>query len=159
MSATLQTDRQAIDEPAPKAGEVNVAPVGLLTWSAAARHQILKGKEKYDTSLQSFNGRNAFNDFCQEIVDTHFYATQLYLEATTFAQLTGVSIGLIAALRNYIDGDDHDIGEVLDACNAYVERAGSCIERSGLVASPEGQPVPSVDDDSENSSPGDLSPA
>lgn len=69
-----------MDEKAPVGGEHPVCGVAAEEWEAAFDGQVTKGLEKYGTYLKTFNGRNAYHDFMQELVDCLMYATQLNME-------------------------------------------------------------------------------
>lgn len=53
---------------------INVVKNNVLT---LLEKQYQKGMQKYNTPLQTFNGRDAYNDLMEELVDGLMYATQL----------------------------------------------------------------------------------
>lgn len=68
------------DELPPKQGEIEVSNVAAAEFEAMFNWQRIKGFKKYGTHLRTFNGRNAYHDFMQELVDALMYATQLNME-------------------------------------------------------------------------------
>ena len=69
-----------LDEPAPRKGENPVGKTAFSTFHNVFVEQTRKGFEKYGTYLMTFNGRNAYHDAMQELVDILMYVTQLHLE-------------------------------------------------------------------------------
>jgi hypothetical protein len=69
-----------MDEKAPVGGEEFVGNVARPEFDKAFDEQASKGFDKYGTYLKTFNGRNAYHDFLQELVDCLMYATQLNME-------------------------------------------------------------------------------
>lgn len=55
-------------------------------FNKASEVQYKKGLDKYKVSLESFNGRNPFNDAREEVVDLHQYLTQGEAEFDTLAR-------------------------------------------------------------------------
>lgn len=53
---------------------INVVKNNVLT---LLEKQYQKGMQKYNTPLQTFNGRDAYIDLMEELVDGLMYATQL----------------------------------------------------------------------------------
>ena len=80
MSSNISDIYRAMDTPMPSDGIEDVTRLANLIINETIQHQIGKGKRKYNTTLHTFNGRNAGADLMQEIVDGAMYATQLTIE-------------------------------------------------------------------------------
>lgn len=96
--------------------------------------QLYKGEEQHGTVLRTFNGRNAYGDFMQEQIDGLMYATQLYMEALEFVDLTERTVRLLRA----ITGKPVSMAEVVALTKDSVQLlrdAEECLEKSGLSKS------------------------
>lgn len=65
----------------------DVANVVEQVFPAMLKTQVEKGERKYGVRLTTFNGRNAYEDAAQELVDAFQYVTQLDMERVAMAQL------------------------------------------------------------------------
>ena len=116
-------------QPPPRPGRETTAPVARHNFERTFEHQIQKGYEKYGVTLESFNGRDAYQDFLQEQVDGLQYATQLYLEAKTFAALLASTTEILERAALYRgDPDDELRGEL----RRQAEEIRVCLGQSGL---------------------------
>jgi hypothetical protein len=66
----------AKNEPMPQPGTIEIAPLVLADIQA----RVKMGKEKYGTTLQTNNGRDALMDAYQEAIDLVMYLRQLMAE-------------------------------------------------------------------------------
>ncbi len=66
----------AKNEPSPKKGSIDIWPLVLED----IKNRVEMGKKKYDTVLQSENGRDALMDAYQEAIDLVLYLRQLIAE-------------------------------------------------------------------------------
>ena len=57
----------------------------LEDFLATFQQQVIAGQQKYGITLQAFNGRSAYNDGLQELVDLLQYNTQLSIELKILA--------------------------------------------------------------------------
>lgn len=92
-----------------------MARLGPARWSVAAdvqaREQV--GIERYQTSLQAFNGRDCLRDAYEECVDGVVYLRQAIEEApargwdvTALKALYGRALAMACAVREFRDGTD-----------------------------------------------------
>lgn len=68
--------------------------------------QFVKGLEKYNTELTTFNGRDSAQDLMDEIVDALQYATQLQMERNELCRIIyrGMAIDeLPGYIQKYIE--------------------------------------------------------
>lgn len=68
------------EQPAPRPGRVDVTPVARIMFEAMLRERDAQGRRTYATSLQTHNGRDAFQDAMEEAVDLWQYLVQARLE-------------------------------------------------------------------------------
>ena len=80
MSSSISALYRDMIAPLPADGIEEVADVANKIVNETIRHQVEKGKNKYNTTLHTFNGRNVGADLIQEIIDTAMYATQQTIE-------------------------------------------------------------------------------
>lgn len=127
---------EVTDQPPPRPGVNETAEIGLANFTRAYRKQIEKGRERYKTGLQTFNGRNAYVDLLQEAADGVNYATQLYLEAKTFASAADRAVFLMKRVR-YVLNDVQYISiseeqELDKMILQFIQEVESCLQKSGL---------------------------
>lgn len=117
-------------EPPPQEGLNDVWSYAHRRFERAFNGQVGAGYTKYGTHLQTFNGRDAYNDFLQEHADGLMYTTQLYMEAGVLAAVVQRAIDLIDQSR--------ENGGVLRAADVdlFLEGACECLMKSGLSRSP-----------------------
>lgn len=65
----------------------DVAVVAEKLFDETLKNQIVKGEAKYNTRLNTWNGRDAAKDASEELVDAFQYLTQLKLERDEYAKL------------------------------------------------------------------------
>lgn len=70
------TNKAAQNEPMPQPGTIEIAP--LVMADIEARVQM--GQQKYNTTLQANNGRDALMDAYQEAIDLVMYLRQAIAE-------------------------------------------------------------------------------
>jgi hypothetical protein len=78
-------------------------------FTSIAEKQYLKGIQKYNTELFTFNGRNAAKDLYEELVDAFNYATQLEMERDELCKI--IHRGMV-------------VDELPQAIQEYIERYG-----------------------------------
>jgi hypothetical protein len=69
-----------MSEPEPTKGTENVSPIALASFNTFFSMQVQKGIETYGTTLETANGRSAYNDGLAEAVDLVQYFTQLQMQ-------------------------------------------------------------------------------
>jgi hypothetical protein len=125
------------DQPPPSPGHEIVWVRAKEAFDEAYLGQVAKGLEDHGTVLMSLNGRDPYVDFLQEHADSLVYASQLYLEARTFVQLTVRAEHLLR--RVVKEGTNQPYMLTVDLAGAiidYVKEAQACLEKSGLSRSP-----------------------
>jgi hypothetical protein len=75
-----QTSKVDNEEPLPIMGKRKVQLPALLEFAKVLFEQWRKGKEKYGHDLETFNGRNVYNDIKQELADAWVYVVQAEME-------------------------------------------------------------------------------
>jgi hypothetical protein len=68
------------EEPMPNTGKRKVQLPALLEFAKVLFEQWRKGREKYGHDLETFNGRNVFEDAKQELADAWVYIIQAEME-------------------------------------------------------------------------------
>jgi hypothetical protein len=69
-------ERAAQVQPQPQSGSAEIYPLVIADIQA----RVAAGREKYGTTLQANNGRDALLDLYQELIDAVFYVRQLMEE-------------------------------------------------------------------------------
>lgn len=127
-----------IDQPPPQAGVTEVWPFARQNFERQFYGQRRKGFEKYGVHLTNFNGRDSYQDFLQEHVDSLMYATQLYQEARTFVDWTERAMRLVESFQTYLHGDpmtDVEVFTMVRGMDQFLDKAGECLEKSRLSQS------------------------
>jgi hypothetical protein len=91
------------DEPLPKPGQVDVIPKAQEWFLHVSHLQEQKGRQKYGTTLQTFNGRDATVDAMQDLVDVAHYLTQEQIEKHELAYQLSAALGRIEELTREVD--------------------------------------------------------
>ena len=71
------------DQGLPIKGEAPVTPVAQSLFTTMLREAEQRGIERYKTTLETFNGRDAIKDAMEEAIDLWQYLTQIRLENDT----------------------------------------------------------------------------
>jgi hypothetical protein len=69
-----------MSQPPPTPGKADVAPVTREVLNSALDAAVARGMATYGTPLQSHNGRDAYADAIEELVDAAQYLTQARME-------------------------------------------------------------------------------
>ena len=131
-------------EPPPQEGLTLVWPTAQKRFGGMLDHQVGVGYRKYGTYLRTFNGRDAYGDFLAEQVDGLMYATQLYLEAQTFVDLTDRAVALLEEARTYVlyhTFSRASEDELLKRLGSLIKETKACLEKSGLSRSQNQHPT------------------
>lgn len=113
--------------------DMTVGPIAKNEFRTAFNRQIVNGLAEYQTKLQAFNGRNAWDDLLAEQVDSLMYATQLIMETSAFIR---VVLALRAAADRMAKDPDSSIDrDLLDHYRRLSVELDACIERSGFITS------------------------
>lgn len=75
------------DQPPPEPGQETVWPMLERLFQAMLPERVEEGIKRYGTPLQTFNGRDAFQDSMQEWFDLGLYVTQMSIERTVLEAL------------------------------------------------------------------------
>ena len=114
------------DQPAPDGGLGNVQ--ALVREDLKVRERV--GTERYGTSLQLFNGRNAMVDAYQEVLDLACYLRQHLAEQETFETLGSlVPPKALVAAQHAVDfdtiGDADSIYKIVHAAAPFIAAAAA----------------------------------
>lgn len=106
------------DQSMPTRVEQDVTPIARRVFLSVLDAQEQKGRAKYGTTLQTFNGRDAIEDALQELADLVQYLVQWRMEREVLLARLADCERLIAALEHERSAVEHKI----DAVNREIAR-------------------------------------
>ena len=87
-------DRKSKEQPAPSPGGEPVTPRLKELFPALLEERERQGIAQYGRSLETWNGRSAFRDLIEELVDACQYSLQLEMERADLARWFGEALEL-----------------------------------------------------------------